>query len=162
MKYLLIIFLLASCTNAKKATRFMNEHPEVLAPICAEKFPVKDSLVKGDSVVLYDTLWGVKVKSDTIVTKDTVRITNTLPAKIITKKVYIRDTIIRENSARVSQLLNHIGNINKMVIQKDVKIADLKEQLSAMKKLRNKWRLWLLIAVGAAGMFTFLKIKKIF
>lgn len=140
----------------------MLTHPEVLAPICADEFPVKDSLIKGDSIVLYDTLWGIKIESDTVVTKDTVRITNTLPAKIITKTVTVVDVVYRENTARVSQLLNQVGDCNKTVIRKDVKIDDLEQSLSAMKKARNKWRLWLFIAIGAAGMFTFLKIKKIF
>lgn len=36
--------LLNSCTTAAKATRFMQQHPEVSAQFCAEAYPVRDSV----------------------------------------------------------------------------------------------------------------------
>jgi|GEM_PF-6686191 len=45
MKLLLFILVLslAACTTAKKATRYMREHPPVAAELCAEMFPVETS-----------------------------------------------------------------------------------------------------------------------
>lgn len=160
-KYIPILLLFIGCVNTKKATNFMLTHPEVLAPICAKEFPVKDSLIKGDSVVLYDTLWGLRIISDTIVDKDTVRITITLPAKTITKTVHVTDTIIKENTARLAQVLNQLGESNNAGLVLSRKNDDLKEKIADMTSKRNKWRLWFWICVGAIGMFTLLKIKKL-
>lgn len=139
----------------------MNEHPEVLAPICADKYPVKDSVVKGDSVILYDTLYGIKVQSDTVVTKDTVRITNTLPAKIITKTVRIVDTVIRENTARVAAAEYDKNKALDALANNNIVLEKWRSDYYEMRGKRNKFRLWLFILIGAGGMFAFLKIKKI-
>lgn len=158
----ILFWFVCGCTTAKKATNFMLTHPEVAAEFCAKEFPVKDSLIKGDSIILYDTLWGLSDPVIETVTKnDTVTITKTLPSKVITKTVHIRDTIIRENFARVSQLLNQVGDCNKMVIKKEEKITNLQEKLDEMRRKKNRFMWLFFVAVGAIGMFTFLKIKKI-
>ncbi len=59
--------------------------------LCAEMFPVKDSIIKGDSVLLFDTLFiEGEITIDTMVTKDSVFITTVkrLPAQTITKTIY--------------------------------------------------------------------------
>ncbi|MBV9989382.1 MAG: hypothetical protein JO301_17010 [Chitinophagaceae bacterium] len=39
-----ILFSCVGCTTLKKATEFMNDHPDQAAGYCAEKFPVQDSI----------------------------------------------------------------------------------------------------------------------
>lgn len=140
----------------------MLTHPEVLAPVCAKEFPVKDSLIKGDSVVLYDTLWGLADPiRDTVISKDTVRITTTLPSKIITKTVRVTDTVVRESTAKAAALEYKLKQTLDVLANNNIVLEQWRSDYYDMRGKRNKFRLWLFIAIGAAGMFTFLKVKKI-
>lgn len=42
---------LVACTTARKAVTYFNEHPDVSAGYCAEKYPVKDSV--GETTTVY-------------------------------------------------------------------------------------------------------------
>lgn len=161
--FLIMISALYACNPAKKATDYMRAHPEVNAPVCADQFPVKDSLIKGDTVYRTDTLETFEVLYDTVLAEpngavDTVRITKT---KIITNTRTITDTVIRENTARVSQLNNSLVVANTLVAAKNAEIEEWKKDYSDMKASRNKFRLWFWIACGAIGMFAFMKLRKI-
>lgn len=148
-----------SCTNkiAKAKDTFDNNKKEA-AEYCADKFPVKTEYIKGDSVLVLDTLYVGENVFDTVTveTKDTVyrTITKTLPAKVITKTITVTDTIVKENTAKAVYY-------EKLNIEKDATIAVLQSQFSDMKSSRNKFRLWFWILVGAIGLYTALKIKKI-
>ena len=80
----------------------------VLAELCSTRFPVSDSLIKGDTVVNYDTLWGIEYRTDTLISEPQVITetkTVTVP-KLVTKYLTIRDTIVRENTAKIAVLNN--------------------------------------------------------
>jgi len=148
-----------SCTNkiAKAKDTFDNNKKEA-AEYCAEKFPVKTEYIKGDSVLLLDTLYVGENVFDTVTveTKDTVyrTITKTLPAKVINKTIRITDTIVKENTARIEDFRIQLRN-------KDIENGILKADRNNWK-VKAKQRLWwFLIAVGAIGAYTILKIKKI-
>lgn len=148
-----------SCTNkiAKAKDTFDNNKKEA-AEYCAEKFPVKTEYIKGDSVLLLDTLYVGENVFDTVTveTKDTVyrTITKTLPAKVINKTIRITDTIVKENTARIE-------DFNIQLRNKEIENGILKADRDNWK-VKAKQRLWwFLIAVGAMGAYTILKIKKI-
>lgn len=105
VKYIFILVLLASCYSERKARDQFSKaavaYPKIPADYCANQFPVKDSLIT-DTLLTTDTLY-IEGR-DSIITErinDTVRITvtKTLPAKIITNTVHIRDTIYQTNTA---------------------------------------------------------------
>jgi hypothetical protein len=48
----LVIYILASCTTANKAISYMDRHPETASNYCATRFPVRDSIIKGDTVYI--------------------------------------------------------------------------------------------------------------
>lgn len=50
--YYAIVLALTSCQTERKATRFMSEHPNVLAKICDETFPVIPSV---DTIITFDS-----------------------------------------------------------------------------------------------------------
>jgi len=83
----LSVIFLGSCNPSKKAQRELEKAKKVLdgnygeaAKFCADKFPPKTEYIKGDSVLVLDTLYvGGDVVFDTVKTKDTVFITKTLP-----------------------------------------------------------------------------------
>ena len=135
----MIVGCLSSCLTTQKAKDYLKEKDK-LAEICAETYPVKE--------VYIDTLY--------YTIKDTVTrvITKTLPAKIITKTIHVTDTIVKENTARIE-------DFNIQLRNKEIENGILKADRDNWK-VKAKQRLWwFLIAVGAIGAYTILKIKKI-
>lgn len=157
----------SGCTTAKKATRYMHEHPEVAAEVCAEMFPVKDTVIKGDSIVVTDTLWGQEIVRDSVTVNDTVRITTTLPGKTITKTVRVTDTIVRENTARVATLENQLKEAidEGLSLSRDrdhykSKYEELDKADKGKLVIRIPW--WIVIVVCAGvGAVTVMKLKGI-
>jgi hypothetical protein len=158
MLAMMIIGFMQSCTNKiAKARDTFDKNLGEAAKYCADKFPVKEVYIKGDSILTFDTLYvGGDIVIDTVETKDTVYITvtKTLPAKVITKTVRVTDTVVKENTAMVFELTN-------LVKTKDAQILKITEEKNEWAK-KAKQRFWLiLIIIGAAGTYTFLKLKRI-
>lgn len=157
---LLLATIFIGCMTTEKATSFLKKEDK-LDDVCAENFPVKDSLIKGDTVLVIDTL----VNTDTLETfevfRDTVHHTITLPAKIITKTRTVIDTIIRQDNAKINALQDDLRDRDKTITERDKKISALEIKLYDMTGKRNKWRLWFWILVAIAGTYSLLKIKRI-
>ena len=153
----MIVGCLSSCLTTQKAKDYLKEKDK-LAEICAETYPVKEVYIKGDSVTVLDTLYVGENLFDTLyyTIKDTVTrvITKTLPAKIITKTIHVTDTIVKENTARIE-------DFNIQLRNKDIENGILKADRDNWKSKAKQRFWWLLIAIGAMGAYTILKIKKI-
>ena len=153
----MIVGCLSSCLTTQKAKDFLKEKDK-LAEICAETYPVKEVYIKGDSVTVLDTLYVGENLFDTLyyTIKDTVTrvITKTLPAKIITKTIHVTDTIVKENTARIE-------DFNIQLRNKEIENGILKADRDNWKSKAKQRFWWLLIAIGAMGAYTILKIKKI-
>lgn len=164
IKYLFISALLISCATQRNAERFYSKNPDKLASKCATEYPVKDSIIKGDSVVLFDTLW--ETFTDTLISEPQVVTEIKTVPKTVTKTVVVRDTIIRENTAKVSVLGSQIAKLNEAnrklvesnadLSQKLVRISDERD---TFKHERNKWRLrFFLLLFGVTILYGF-KVK---
>ena len=148
--YLLVI---PGCATQKKAEKFYKKHPVELAKVCAEKYPVKDSIIKGDSVVVYDTLWGLETRVDTL-TAEPVLVTKTVEKvvpKLVTKVVTLHDTIVRENTAKTAVLNSQIAKL-----ELDKKELTVKLQLA--EESRDEWRKRFFILLGIVILYAGLKI----
>lgn len=160
MKYLsltFLLFLIVGCATQRKAEKFYSNHPEKLAEKCATEFPVKDSIIKGDSVILFDTLW--ETFTDTLVSEPKVVTEIKTVPKIVTKTVVVRDTIIRENTARVSVLNSQIAKLNEVNRYLSEKTHELSQERDTFKHERNKWRLrFFLLLFGVTILYGF-KVK---
>lgn len=139
-----ILFFVSGCVSAEKAQMVL-EKKQVLAKVCAEKYPVKTEYIKGDSVVIttIDTIYsGNDIIFDTVysVAKDTVIITKTIPiTKVIKNTIRITDTIVKENTAAVEATkidLNKCKSANEALTAK----------LNKVKRVRSTY-FWLLIVV---------------
>ena len=150
---LFLIMLLSSCNPSKKAQRELEKAKAVLsgniveaARFCRDKFPDKTEYIKGDSVVIFDTLYVGEVVFDTLETKDTVFITKQLPGKVITKTVRVTDTIKIEDRAKLiainADLNDKIGEVS--VLKNEV--SELKKNKDEWKKkAKDRWWLWVVI-----------------
>jgi len=165
MKNLLfLLIILTGCATQKKADKFYAKHPELLALKCATTYPVKDSIIKGDSVVRFDTLW--ETFTDTLISEPQVVIETRIVPKTVTKTVVVRDTIIRENTAKISVLGSQIAKLNEAnrnlvelnadLSQKLVRISDERD---TFKHERNKWKLRFFLLLFGVGLAYALKVK---
>jgi len=163
MKRLIFYFLLfltvsvIGCATQRKAEKFYDKHPEKLAEKCATEFPVKDSIIKGDSVILFDTLW--ETFTDTLISEPQVVTEIKTVPKIVTKTVVVRDTIIRENTAKVAVLSSQIAKLNEANRVLSEKTHELSQERDTFKHERNKWRLrFFLLLFGVTILYGF-KVK---
>jgi hypothetical protein len=158
MKNLLfLLVILTGCATQKKADKFYAKHPELLALKCATTYPVKDSIIKGDSVVRFDTLW--ETFTDTLISEPQVIIETKLVPKTVTKWVTIRDTIIRENTARVAVLGSQIAKLNEANQALNTKTHELTGERDTFKHERNKWKLRFFLLLFGVGLAYALKVK---
>ena len=169
MRYLVIItltVLFAGCFTPKKAVDVLirPKNEPVLSELCAYRYPVKDSIIKGDSVIRFDTLW--ETYTDTLVSKPQVIIETKIIPKTVTKWVTIRDTIIRENTARVAVLGSQIAKLsgdNRKLSEKNDELLQKLVQVSAerdtFKHERNKWKLRFFLLLFGVGLAYAAKVK---
>lgn len=159
----LVVLILSGCYSPKKAVDVLSrpKNEPVLSELCAVRYPVKDSLIKGDTVINYDTLWGIEYRTDTLISEPQVITetkTVTVP-KLVTKYLTIRDTIVRENTAKVAVLNNSnrkLAEINADLSQKLVRIS---AERDTFKHERNKWKLRFFLLLGIFGLLYAAKVK---
>lgn len=151
-----LFLILQGCVSPKKAVDVLSrpKNEPVLSELCAYRYPVKDSIIKGDSVIRFDTIW--ETYTDTLISEPQVIIETKIVPKTVTKWVTIRDTIIRENTARVAVLGSQIAKLsgdNRKLSEKNDELLQKLVQVSAerdtFKHERNKARLinWILYVV---------------
>lgn len=161
-KYLIVILLFASCNSLKKAQKDVAKisvtHPEVLAAYCAEKFPVKETFLPGDTIIVTDTVQMIgNIITDTVISFDTVRITTikTLPGQTITKIVHVTDTVVKENTAQLKVCELERGKVVDLLLKSNNE--------SDKWQGKAKKRFWLIMAliVALVGSLYF-NVRKIF
>lgn len=157
----LVVLILSGCYSPKKAVDVLSrpKNEPTAAAFCSQKYPVRDSIIKGDSVVRYDTLWGVvtdTVTSDpqVIIYTDTVRV-----PKLITKTITVRDTIVRENTAKSAVLNNQIANLQAVNMKLSETISTLTDERDGYKKQRDKWLMRFIVLCFSIGIVYFFKVK---
>ena len=158
---LILIILLAGCYTRQKAQkqhgRVAATYPEIPADYCARMYPAKDSLIKGDSIFVSDTIFtGGNVSFDTTIIMDTKYITKTiqLPGTKIIERIYKTDTIVKVNTAALD--LCSIERRDAIFLAKD-KTAEADKWRKIAKK-----RFWMLLGAGfviTLGLFGFLRKK---
>jgi len=154
-----IILTLSGCMTVDKAKTFLKDKGK-LAEICAETYPPKDSTVfiKGDTITsieyYHDTTY--MPETDTIYTAGemVVKYRPCPPTKVITRR--ITDTVIMymENTARVEALR---WDLAALQTNYDIVVS---ERNIARKQAKNRFW-WLLLIIGAGGVYLLLKLKKI-
>ena len=161
INFLFLLLILASCNPQKKLFKAISElqkHPIESAKYCADKYPVKDTTIYRDSVK-FDTLYMGEYVFDTTVVKDTVYITKTVPKTITKTLTYTKE--IQKESARTEQYRLERDKCETKYQALFLDYEKAVKQGFDYRKQRDKMRLWFWILVGAIGLYTVLKVKKI-
>lgn len=161
-KWSLILLLgFVACNPLKKTQRYLFEHPEFTAEICAENFPDK-----ADSVIIKtDTITEVIINDPIIEITDTAYFdtSNCKPITILkTKTITIRkDSIIyRENRAEQERLQLALISANKNITDLIAKNTVLEQDRNDWKgKAKTRW-LWIALLIGGAAAVAIFKVIK--
>ena len=152
--YYAIVLALTSCQTERKATRFMSEHPNVLAKICDEKFPVipsVDTIVTVDSSLLqqYEKEFGnLYYLIDSLISNDSIKTVIQTQIKTVSTPVYRTKTITvtKENTAKIA-LLNELITERERDYELNIQgfENELNERDATILKQQgklDKWRKW--------------------
>ena len=164
--YFAIVLSLISCQTERKATRFMSEHPNILAKICDEKFPVilsTDTVIGVDSnlIAQYEREFSnLYYLIDSLISNDSVRTVIKTQIKTVKEPVYKTKTITvtKENTARLAACKEqmeeserdyqlNIQGFEHELDEADKQIQELKDKVNRTRKQRNKF-MWFLIAMS--------------
>ncbi len=161
-----LAFTLGSCHSEQKALRktqeYMFSHPEFSAGYCAERYPVKDSIVTRDSIQ-FDTLYVQWPEEPAPMNPgDNAPPFEVKPEQVtryITKTIRKDSIIYRRDEAEERRLNLSLqscqGNNNNLVNKND----EIQKQLAEWKgKAKARWW-WLAALIGAAAMYTVIKFK---
>ena len=152
--YFAIVLSLISCQTERKATRFMAEHPNILAKICDEKFPVipsVDTFVTIDSAVLlqYEREFSnLYYLIDSLISNDSIKTVIQTQIKTVSKPVYKTKTITvtKENTARLAALREQMEENERdyeLNIQGFQNELDERDQTILNQQVKlDKWRSW--------------------
>jgi hypothetical protein len=149
-----IIYSLTSCQTERKATRFMAEHPNVLAKICDEKFPIllsTDTVIGVDSnlIAQYEREFSnLYYLIDSLISNDSVKTVIKTQFKTVSKPVYKTKTvtITKENTARLAALREQMEENERdyqLNIQGFQNKLDERDQTILNQQVKlDKWRSW--------------------
>lgn len=154
----LVAMILPGCYNYRKAVtqhgRSVVTYPAIGADYCSRTYPCRDSLIKGDSVIVYDTLYGAgEVTHDTTTVRDTVRVTKVVFRPVtVTKTVRITDTIRVTDPAA----------LDACTIAKDgaIRLAEDYKAEAAKWRETARTRFWIIAGIGAVGLIGLLLFLK--
>jgi len=145
-----IMVIMPGCYNVKKATvqhgRAVATYPGIGADYCNRTYPCIDSLIAGDSVIVYDTLWGAgETIYDTEYINDTVYL-----SKVIIQPRTVIKTVTRIDTIR----LNNTAALDLCAITRDgaIRLAeDYKAEAGKWRKTAKN-RFWIIIAICGGGL----------
>ena len=150
-----------SCNPSKKLDKLNRKHPELLANFCRDKFPFVISKV--DTITSFDTIYtDIKYNDYEGIIKDTIWITNfktiiiDQPVVIAYKNAikYISKTI--KDSAEIRACELELIDVNKKLNESNALNNKLHNKVTA----KNRWIMWLIIALLCSILCNVILIKK--
>ncbi len=142
------VFILLGCSESRKITKAiltLDEHPEVAARYCGNKFPMKDTVIYRDSV-RYDTIFSLTpVQIDTVLREDTVVVTITKTSPAIIKTVVEYKEVIKQPTEKIEEQ-------RSLYLACEGRYSTLLQKYETTNEERKQWkeRFWWLLIVAAA------------
>lgn len=145
MRYALIIFLLiVGCNPVKQVLKDKQKLDEVAEVVVRSGYCANDTTIitRSDTTVVHDTSYQTDTLIEVSLQNDTQYVT--LPRKVITRTITIRDTIksVVVDNAR-------IGILQKDILNLEARAELLKEEADKWRATAKKRWWWLLILIGA-------------
>lgn len=140
MRWLILLILVAGCSAEKKISKAkatLNKY-DAGSGYCATMFPCQDTGYVIEKVVTDTVTLQGEVFTITETVNDTVYITRTQPARVITRTVVRDSIIIRRDGAKEAQLSSQVSQLTGT----QVKILSERD---GFKTSAGKWRKYALI-----------------
>lgn len=160
-------FLLTSCMTHKKFIDYADSNDELLAMLCAAKYPITTEFIEGEKV--RDTTYvevPFFIDCDSVVNANNKvkeanvplgkESPNKPPKNLVTGKVKVpvvnttqTNTLNQNNNAQFTLLNNQIIKLKSDIVEKDKKISELEDDNKALKRFR-------VISLGLGALFLIL------
>jgi len=153
----LAVILVIGCTTARKAERFYEKNPILLAKIASEKFPVIPTYISGTPIYLSDTIPGDSIPCPKPVIALADTFFNYPDVKVKCPDSYrhtvrVTDTIYLENTAKVKVL-----ELEKEILKSSlIKVVTERDRL---KKVVKDFRLGSIAGFVILAIMTFLLFR---
>lgn len=164
MKYLipvLMTVMILSCNPSKKLDKLNEKHPELLAKFCKDTFPCVISKV--DTITSFDTVYtAIKINEYEEIPKDTIWLvknkTTLINRPVIIATKHPVKTIVKviKDSAELTSIRFDLIKCN----QESNKLITEKNKLQNKVSTKNRWIMWLIIAILCSILCNVILIKK--
>jgi len=165
MKYLipvLMTVMILSCNPSKKLDKLNEKHPELLAKFCKDSFPCVISKV--DTITTFDTVYtAIKINEFEEIPKDTIWLvknkTTLINRPVIIGQKYPVKTIVKvvKDSAELTSIKFDLIKCNEESNKYITENRKLQNKVTA----KNRWIMWLIIALLCSILCNVLQLKKL-
>jgi hypothetical protein len=153
--------MILSCNPSKKLDKLNAKHPELLAKFCRDTFPCIISKV--DTITSFDTIYSaIKINEFEEIPKDTIWLVKNKPTLInrpvIIASKYPVKTIVKliKDSAELTSVRFELNKCN----EESNKIITENSKLHSKVTTKNRWIMWLIIALLCSILCNVILIKK--
>jgi hypothetical protein len=159
MRYLILLLILISCNPSRKLDKLCHKYPQICANYCKDNLPCVTTKIDTVTRVEYDFI-EIQCPGVENVKRDTIRVTNTKtikgPAVLVTQQQYNTITKTIKDSAAIRSCELEVIRLNK---ECDYWIED-NRKLSNKVVAKNRWIMWLIIALLLSIMCNIIQLKK--
>lgn len=165
MKYLILVLMMGmilSCNPSKKLDKINEKHPELLAKFCKDSFPCITSKV--DTITSFDTVYSaIKINEYEELPKDTIWLVKNKPTLInrpvilATKQPVKMIVKIVKDSAELTSIRFDLIKCN----EEGNKLITENKKLQNKVTTKNRWIMWLIIALLCSILCNVLQLKKL-
>lgn len=157
----LMTMMILSCNPSKKLDKLNEKHPELLANFCKDSFPCVISKV--DTITSFDTVYtAIKINEYEEIPKDTIWLlknkTTLINRPVIIATKHPVKTIVKviKDSAELTALRFDLIKCN----EESNKLITQNNKLQNKVTAKNRWIMWLIIALLCSILCNIILIKK--
>jgi hypothetical protein len=154
--------MILSCNPSKKLDKLNEKHPELLSKFCKDTFPCVVSKV--DTITSFDTVYtAIKINEYEEIPKDTIWLvknkTTLINRPVIIGQKYPVKTIVKvvKDSAELTSIRFDLIKCN----EESNKLITENRKLQNKVTTKNRWLMWLIIALLCAIIGNILQLKKL-
>jgi len=154
--------MILSCNPSKKLDKINEKHPELLAKFCKDSFPCIISKV--DTITTFDTVYSaIKINEYEELPKDTIWIVKNKPTLInrpvilATKQPVKMIVKVVKDSAETTSIRFELNKCN----EESNKLITENSKLHSKVTTKNRWIMWLIIALLCSILCNVLQLKKL-